>query len=181
MTHNVVKANKMVAKNVDAYVRPVTSASDIDNGNIFALNSKYATSGSGMEVWLATQPTTSHYTGLWMAMEPEIPMLVSGTNVYRGIGTVQNFYNLAGQVFTAVKPQAGDIIVMTDDGLTGSHSTGSYIVATGDDFKFNWAAAAPASGSLCYGKFLNTTYISLPDGSIGTQRVTAYQFEIMAN
>jgi hypothetical protein len=78
-----------------------------------------------------------------------------------------------------VKLVAGDIFSITADGLTGSHTTGSYIVAVDGDAKWNWAALPAASAA--YAQFLNTTYFSIPDGTIGSQRVTAYQFEVKSN
>ena len=46
-----------------------------------------------------------------------------------------------------------------------------------------WLATKPAtaSGLLCSFKLVGTTYISIADGSIGTQRTTAYQFECVDN
>jgi hypothetical protein len=180
MTHAVVNMSKIHAKSQDADVRPVVSSGcALDNGNIFTLNGKYATSGSGLEVWSASLPATGSLVGVWTAFEPEVPFATAGTNVYRGLGTVQDFYNPANQVFTAVKLVAGDIFSITDDGLKGSHSTGSFIVAVDGEAKWAWAAIPAASAAYC--QFLNTTYFSIPDGSIGTQRVTAYQFEVKSN
>lgn len=180
MTHSVVNAAKIAAQSVESYVRPVVSSGcNIDNGNIFSLNGKYATSGSGMEVWAVTLPATGSLTGVWMALEPEIPSAFSGTKQYRGLGTVQEFYNAANQVFTAVKLVAGDIFTITDDGLKGAHSTGSIICAVDGEPIWVWSAVPAASAAYC--QFLNTTYFSIPDGSISTQRVTAYQFEVKSN
>ena len=180
MTHSVVNADKIHAQTTEADVRPVVSSGcNIDNGNIFYLNGKFSTSGSGMEVWNLVPPATGSLTGLWMALEPEVPTLWNGTRAYRGFGTVQDFYNAASQVFSAVKLVAGDIFTITGDGLTGSHSTGSYIVAVDGDAKWNWAALPAASAA--YAQFLNTTYFSIPDGTIGSQRTTAYQFEVKSN
>lgn len=46
-----------------------------------------------------------------------------------------------------------------------------------------WTATQPAtaSGLLCSFKLVGTTYISIADGSINTQRVTAYQLECVDN
>lgn len=180
MTHAVVNAAKIHAQTTEADVRPVVSSGcNIDNGNIFSLNGKYATSGSGMEVWAVTGPATGSLVNLWMALEPEIPSAFAGTKQYRGLGTVQDFYNAANQVFTGVKLVAGDIFSITSDGLKGDHSTGSFICAVDGEYKWAWAAYPAASAA--YAQFLNTVYFSIPDGSISDQRVTAYQFEVKAN
>ncbi len=46
-----------------------------------------------------------------------------------------------------------------------------------------WSATQPAtaSGLLFSCKLIGTTYISIADGSIGTQRITAYEFEVVDN
>lgn len=46
-----------------------------------------------------------------------------------------------------------------------------------------WTATQPATGSglKLSLKLLGTTYVSIADGSIGTQRATAYQFEVADN
>jgi hypothetical protein len=178
--HAVVNAAKISAQTVESFVRPVVSSGcDIDNGNVFTMVGKYSTSGSGMEVWSAVVPATGSLVGVWMALEPEIPSAYAGTKQYRGLGTVRDFYNAANQVFTAVKLQPGDIFSITDDGLKGSHSTGSYICTTDGELKWLWAAFPAPSAA--YARFLNTVYFSIPDGSISDQRVTAYQFEVVAN
>ena len=46
-----------------------------------------------------------------------------------------------------------------------------------------WTATQPATGSgllLSLG-LLGTTYVSIADGSIGTQRVSAYEFQVVSN
>lgn len=175
MTHTVVIPNKIVAKDIDAWVRPARSASAIDNGMVFNLLSK--TSGSGYEeVWAVTQPTTGSLSGVWMALEPELPMLVSGTKVYNGIGTIQDFYTSASTVFTAVKPQVGDIITVTSDAfVSGTAPTaGQYAVVVAD----SWLLTAQATTGVGQSwKFLGTQNIPLADGTIGSQRITGYQLE----
>ena len=175
--HAVLQTNKIAAKDIDAYVRPVVSASAIDNGNVFSLLYKSSTSGES-QVWVAVTPATGSLVGLWMAAEPEIPSAYAGTKQYRGLGTIQDFYNVAGQVFTAIKPVAGDIITITAEDLDSS-STQAFAVASNGSLKFTWAAAPSASAMSL--RYLATTYISLPDGGINNQRTAAFQFEVLSN
>jgi len=92
--HAVVIANKIAAEDVGAYVRPVIAQEDIDNGNIFSLVAKSSTAGES-EVWNAVVPTTGSLTGLWMALEPELPFAKIGSRQYNGLGTIQDFYTSA--------------------------------------------------------------------------------------
>jgi len=176
MAHGVLIANKMASKDVDAWVRPVYSGSALDNGNVVQLLAKSASTGYS-EVWLGTAPTSASATDCWMVNEPPIPYLVSGTNVYNGLGTITDFYVSASTVFTAVKLQKGDIITLTADNLD-SGTAQAYAVPVLGTFKFAWAAAASTGLSL---RYLNTTYIPSADGTIGSGRITAFQFEVIGN
>jgi hypothetical protein len=180
MGHTVVIANKIMAKDNDSLVRPVISTgSALDNGTFFSLLDKTSASATEAEVWATTVPTTGSLTGLWMALEPEIPSVFAGSKQYRGLGTVQDFYNSASTVFTAVKLQPGDIFTLTVEGLD-SGTVAAYAVAVSATYKLNWSAVGLVGTSLTC-RYLRTRYISIPDGSIGTQRVTAYEFEVWQN
>ena len=104
--------------------------------------------------------------------------MVLTSSKYRGLDPdVRNFINAIGDVFSVYKPELGDIITLTDDGITGTKGANTFITATDGDPFLNWNTAV-VSG-LSY-KLIGTTYLSLATGSIDTQRVTAYQFECVA-
>jgi hypothetical protein len=176
MAHNVLIANKMMAKNVDSLVRPAYSGSALDNGNVVQLLGVSAKTGYE-EVWLATAPTSASATDCWIVNEPEIPFLASGTNVYNGLGTITDFYVSASTVFSANKLQKGDIITVTVDALD-SATPQAYAVPVLGTFKLAWAAAASTGLSF---RYLSTTYIPSADGSIGSGRITAYRLECIGN
>ena len=82
-------------------------------------------------------------TGLWMAYSPEVVVTISGTNKFKGIDPdVRNFVNISGDVLSAFKPQVGDILTMTVDGITGTISTNTYAVAANGQYALAWAASA---------------------------------------
>lgn len=182
MSHAILIQNRVAAASVDSYNRSAIagSAVDLDNGNVFRLDSQSATSGES-EVWAVTAPTTSGSTmnNLWMAYSPEVVVTVSGTKQYKGIDPdPQDFYNLGGKVFDAFKLQVGDIITLTGDALSGSAESAYANSATGV-YKLAWGASQTASALSL--RYLATTYVSLATGAIDTQRVTAYKFEVIAN
>jgi hypothetical protein len=84
-------------------------------------------------------------SGLWMAYSPEVVTVVSAAgNKYKGLTPdPREFTNLEGEVFDAFKPQVGDIITITADGI-GDTAIGSntYAVAKDGQYKLDWAAAA---------------------------------------
>lgn len=178
MSYGVLVQEKVAALNIDSLNRSAVSASPIENGMVMNLLSKATAaslSTSGSEVWQATYPVTGSLINLWMAYEPEVVLTSSGNSYYKGIDPdPRNFVTPAGYVFSVYKPQLGDMILLTDDALTGSVSTGNFVVAADADYQLTWAAANGAG--LTY-RYLGVSYISIADGSIGTQRVTARKFE----
>ncbi len=182
MSHGVLVQEKVAALNIDSLNRSCYSASSIDNGNVFNLLTKTAAgtlSSTGSEVWTATAPNTltGSSTDIWMAYEPEVVVTVSGTQKFKGIDPdPRNFYNIAGDVFSAFKLQLGDLLLMTTDCLTGSVKS-AYAIVNDGVYTLLWSATTPASGIVL--KYLAESYISIGTGSIGTQRVTAYKFEVV--
>ena len=179
MSQNVLQPRAYAALNIDSLNRPVidhgATASDIDNGNIFTLDSKY-TSGSLTEVWEVTAPTSASDANLWMAYSNDEVILTSAK--FKGIDPdVRNFKNEANKVFSAIKPQIGDIYVMTADGFSNTFSSHTYASCIDGSFKLYWQSAAAAAG-LDF-KYIATTYISIHTSSstIDMQRTTAYELE----
>jgi len=182
MSHAVLIKNSVAATDNRVFNRSAFSGSavtDIDNGNIFNLQSQ-GTSGSASEVWLVTMGASGSLIGMWMAASPEVPITVDGVLIYKGLNSdPRNFYNVGGKVFDAIKPQPGDIITLTADALD-SGTAQAFAVAGAGSFKFAWAAA-PAGTSVTCLRYLATTYISIGSGAIDSQRVTSFKFEVLYN
>lgn len=176
--HAVMIPNAVAAKDIDAWNRSAVASVDVDNGNIVILTTRSSTAGEG-EVFNAVTPSTSDgLTGVWIVGEPEV-VLTDGK--YKGLDpNPQHFYNVAGDVFTVFKPALGDIITLTAEGLAGTKSTNGYAIAVNSTggLKPVWNSTA-GSGVFAL-KLLETSYISIADGSIGNQRTTAYVFEVVA-
>jgi hypothetical protein len=114
-------------------------------------------------------------------------MIYSGDEIvvtaakYKGLDPdPRNFFTAASAVVSAYKPALGDIILMTTDSLAGAYSVGvtTHINATDSTggYQLEWGNSQTAS-VLSYKLLLPVKYISIADGSIGTQRVNAYEFE----
>ena len=178
-THAVLVPNMIMAMNIDSLNRHVIdlgdSASSIDNGNVFELASRYTpTSGSLAEVWELQVPDSASATDLWMAYSGDEVVLTDSK--YKGLDPdPRNFYSASNTVFSAYKPQIGDIITVTAAGFENTFSSHSYAMTVYDSFKLTWTSSAPTAG--LYYNYLETTYISLPTGAIDDQRVTAYRLE----
>lgn len=174
MAHGVLIPEAIAAMNTDSLNRSVAStASSIDNGFVLLLTGKIGTSGSGAEVWTATTPATGSLSGLWMAYDgEEIPVTDSR---YKGLDPdPRNAYIAQNKVFSAFKPQVGDIILVTPEALTGSVST--YANAVNGAYQLTWAATSGAGQSW---KLLGTKYISIHSSAstVDMQRATAYELE----
>jgi hypothetical protein len=178
-THNVLIQRKVAAKNIDSLNRSAVHATEaFDNGNLVSLSGISSTTGEG-EVFSAAVPATATLGALWMVYTPEVVLTASGTKQFKGINVdPQDFEVPALAVMDVFKPQIGDIITMTGDGIaTGSGVGAAYAVATDGVKKLTWASAAISGMSF---KYLGIDYISLSSGAINTQRVTAYKFECVA-
>lgn len=171
MAHAVLIPSAIAALNVDSYNRSVSASGIIDNGNILTMGAEF-TSGSLTEVFAVT-PASASGTNLWMAYSGD-EIIVTDAK-YKGLDPdPRNFFNAAGSVFSAYKPQVGDIIVLTADAFSNSFSSHTHAAAQAG-VALLWTAAQAASG-LCY-KYIATTYISIATGAINNQRVTAYKLE----
>lgn len=177
MANGVVIKSLVMAQNVDSLNRVAISADstpiDVQNGSVGYLDGKSTTAGEG-EVWNFKAPVTASLSNLWMAASPE-DVLTDGK--YKGLDPdPRNFINVKGKTFDVFQPKVGDIITLTADAVEGSANT--YVVATNTKPKLQWAAAAVSGLSL---KLIATKTISIGIGSLGsTQRVTAYEFEVVA-
>jgi hypothetical protein len=180
MTHTVLVASKMMARDNDALVRSVYANDNIDNGWVFSASAIAATSGSLGEVFYTTTPVTGSLTGLWMMNEPELPFLASGTNKYNGIGVITDWYVSASSVATANKPMVGDIITLTVDAFNTAPTAGQYALATNGSYKLTVGAASNVGTGFCV-RVLNVAYIPFADGTIGSSRLTAYRCEVTYN
>lgn len=176
MSHVVMIPNAVQAMNVDALNRSAKSASDVDNGNLVVLSA--VGTGNETEVWTALVPSTANgLTGVWMAGEPEVVLTASK---YKGIDPdPRNYYNEIGKVFSVFKPKVGDIITLTADGVAGTKSTNTFVNATDTTGGLKPVWGATQTSSVFSMQLLETTYISIADGSIGSQRVTAYRFVVV--
>jgi hypothetical protein len=171
MAYAVVNKAKVMAKNVDSLNRTGKHSSALEDGVVGGL-----TVASGTEVGTYVTPATGALTNLWMIASPEI-VAINGT--YRiGANDPRDFINPANVAFEAFKPQIGDIIVATADTFGGTKGSNGFVVATNAQTQLQWAAAAVSGLSL---KYVEDTYLSIGTGAIGSQRVTAYRFEVVAN
>jgi len=174
MANGVLIQDSVMAKDIDSLNRTAKSAADINNGYALILASKEAGVGE-LDVWAATQPATGTLEGLWMAYSPE---LVLTGDKYKGLDPdPRNFTNIAGDVFDVFKPMIGDIITLTADALSGSVNT--HVIAADSAYTLAWNAGVAASTLSLL--LIKTTSISIGLGTIATQKVTAYQFEVVHN
>jgi hypothetical protein len=172
----IVIPDAIAAMNVDAWNRNAVCASAVENGMIMYFSAK-STTAQQEEVWTAARPASgAGLVNLWMAYEPE---LVVTNAQYKGLDPdVRNFEVAIGKIFTVFFPRIGDIITVNEEAITGSKATGDYAVATASSWRLNWAASGSVSGLVF--QHIGTTTISIADGSIGTQRIVAYQLECIA-
>lgn len=176
MAKSILIPTLTTAKNVDALNRSFIGEVDLDNGNVFG-KGELSASANESQVYEATAP--EELTGLWMAYSPEDVVLTDGLGNQFKVGTLdpRAFTNTAGVVFSGFKPQVGDLVLISADGIEGEAA--AYAVAAAGSNKLKFAAAAVEGLSF---KVVEATYISVASANnIGSQRVTAYLLECVAN
>lgn len=175
---SVLVVNKIAAEDLGSLNRSAVINAEVVNGSIYQLASGYsATAGEG-EVFTATLPATSALSNLWMTNEALVNQAEINGKIVRGITIDPRDFSIpANKAFSVFKPQVGDIITITADGLAGTKSTNTFVVAANASALLTWAASAASGLSF---KLLETTYLSIGSGAIDTQRVTAYRFECVA-
>ena len=174
MANNILIQNSVMAKNVDSLNRSAKSAAEMINGYLVSLTAKETGAGE-VDLWTIAQPTTGDLYSLWMVYAPEIVV----TNAqYKGLDPdPRNFSIAIGDPVDCFKPQVGDIITLSADAISGSVDT--HIVAANAAYKPAWASAVAAATFSAI--LIKTTYISIGLGTIASQKVVAYEFEVLDN
>ena len=175
MAYGVLVPTSIVSKHIDAWQRNVVDADSIEQGSVLVMGGRSATAGED-EVFDISKPATGSLTNLWMAYSGD-EMVLSALK-YRGLDPdPRNFINKAGDVFSAYRPQLFDIIKVNADALSGTYitSTTTHVNATDANWQLVWGNSQTAS-VLSY-KLLAVSYMSLADGGINDQRITAYLLE----
>lgn len=169
MNHAVIVKSQTASSNIDAYMRNAVAEDDLDNGNIFILETQRSDGGVDNEVWEATAPVTGKLAGVWVACSP-------WTKVRRGevIGDPREMYNEKGKVFDAAFLQPKDVFTVTAEALGGTAGDNKYVVATNGSFKMTWAAE-PVAGAFC-AKLIKQTTIG--DSAFS---LPAFKFEVIRN
>ena len=168
------------AKNVDIFNRSFVSTADLDNGNVFS-KGELSTDANESQVYQTATPATGSLNDLWMAFTAEDVVLTDDLGNQFKVGNLdpRAFTNTAGTVFSGFKPQVGDLIVLSADGINGTIDDETYVVAANGSSKLAPASAAISGLSF---KIVETTYISVASANaIGSQRVPAYLLECVAN
>ena len=177
MAKSILVPTLTAAKNIDALNRSFVGAVDLDNGNVFE-KGELSTNVNESQVYNAVAPTT--LSGLWMAFSPEDVVLTDGLGNQFKVGTLdpRAFTNTAGVVFSGFQPKEGDLVLISADGISGEAAK-AYAVATNGSSVLAFADNAISGLSF---KVVETTYISVASANnIGSQRVTAYLLECVAN
>lgn len=159
-------------------VKTFIHTTDVDNGFVFQ-KSTLSTDADKSQVYTIAAPATGALSDLFMAFTAESNVIVGKDGNQYKIGDLnpQAFTNIAGQVFNGHRITVGDKIKVTAEALAGTKGENEYVVAANGTMKLTWAAAAISGVTF---KLESESYFSIPQGTIGSQRVTAYILECVA-
>lgn len=174
MAKIVLIPSLVAAKNIDSLNQSFLDASnDYDNGMVFNAGAYDA------ENQTYTPAAISDLHNVFMAFSPEDTITVDemGNQYKIGLNDPRNFTNAKGLVFSAYRPQVGDKILISADGIEGTADDFA-VVATGEA-KLQYASAAVAG--LSYKVVDDSAYISIGGATnIGSQRIAAVLLECVA-
>lgn len=180
MAYGVMIPEKIMATDLGSLNVSVVAGSSLENGMVLRLSGLSVTSGYG-ECFAGLLPTTGSIAGLYMVYSPEVVVVTSGNNKFKGIDQdPRNFIMSASTVADAYKPQPGDVVLLSEDCFSGARSSNTYANAAVDGWQLVWGTTQTGT-ALSY-QYLGTDYITIGSGSsIGDTRLTAYRMLCLAN
>ena len=174
MAKIVLIPSLVAAKNIDSLNQSFLDASnDYDNGMV--LNAGAYDSASQTY----TPDAISDLHNVFMAFSPEDTIITDSMgNEYKiGINDPRTFTNVKGKVFSAYRPQVGDKILISAEGIEGTAD--DFAVVAAGESKLQYASAAVSGVS--YKVLDDSAYISIGGATnIGSQRVSAILLECVA-
>lgn len=174
MAYSVLVAGAIQASNVDSLNKFAKCTTDaLENGNVVKLGNLSSTDGED-EVYLAATPATSTLdTDIFYIVNEPVNVLTDSK--YRGLNDDPTNFNIAsGTVFTCFKPEIGDEIVISEDGLAGTKSTNDYVIPADDTASLTWSAST-SSVSMAF-ELIESTTIEVPASTFYDRKKTAYKF-----
>lgn len=176
MAKIVLVPSSVAAKNIDTLNQSfLDSSNNYDNGMVF----KAGAYDSANQTYTPAAIGSGELHDVFMAYSPEDTVIVDSMgNQYKiGINDPRNFTNVKGSVFSAYRPQVGDKILISADGITGTADDYAIVVAGANKLAY---ASAAVSG-LSYKVLDASAYITIGGASaIGSQRVAAVLLECVA-
>ena len=176
--NTVLEQTLTAAKNIDTLNGSFIHTADLPNGSVFTKGDK-----SSAQVYEVADVEAGALDNLWMASNPVDVVLTDAIgNQYKpGILDPRAFTNKSGLVFSAFKPQKGDLITMTSEGFTNAYDAqNTYANVTANSNKLTFGQTQTAD-ALSF-KVVEVTYISIASASaLGSQRVPAYLLECVHN
>lgn len=177
--NTVLEQTLTAAKNIDTLNGSFIHVADLPNGSVFTKGNK-----NSAQVYEVGAIEAGALDNLWMASNPVDVVLtdVTGNQYKPGILDPRAFTNKSGLVFSAFKPQKGDLITITADGFTNEYEAGTHLYAnvTAGSNKLTFGATQTAD-ALSFA-IVEVTYISIASASaLGSQRVPAYLLECVHN
>ena len=164
----------VAAKNVDSYNASfIDSTNDIDNGMVFAAGD-YST-----EQVYEVAAIGEDLHNIYMAFSPEDTIITDAMgNEYKiGINDPRTFTNVAGKVFSGYRPQVGDKILISADGIEGTADDFAVVAAGENKLQYSHEVV----DGLSYKVLNDSDYISIGGATnIGSQRVEAVLLECVA-
>ena len=168
MAYSVLITGEVAARNVDALRKIGKATFDLENGHVVVLGDVSTAKDENYVHTVDVPSTDTLATGVFYMVDEPVNVLVAGK--YSGLSDdPMEFYIPTGKVFTMYKPQIGDEIIITANGLAGVKGDNIYVAPADGTTKLTWTN--DISGVALAYKCVGNTYVSC-----GNERVAAYRF-----
>lgn len=168
--------SSIMATNVDAKNRFAKASFDVDGGCLIALT---APTAQGDEVFTATKPATGGLGDLWVAYNPSEHITGGFTELQ---ADPRELTNVAGRVFTAFKPEVGDIFVLGVDCVDSASQTataGKFLEAKNGQTTWTKADSATTGSTAVEIKQVVTIPFPAAKGHIGMDKAKGFKVEVV--
>lgn len=170
----VLVPTQIAAMNIDSLNSDaICTTADLANGSVVVRGALSTVAGQS-ELFTVSAPAST-LTDLWMVYSPEVVVLKSGSNIFKGLSAdPRDFTNIQNYPLNIFKPRVGDLITVTAEAFASELGTNTFANATTGEFKLTPAAAEGTGLSF---KVLNANKFI----SIGNERVPAVLLECTKN
>jgi hypothetical protein len=169
-THVIFQKGKLASTHIDAYLRSVKCATDLDNGNLVRITGLET---GEKDLWTASTPTTASITAeeVYIVDEP-VRNLIGGSYAI-DVQDPREFYVPAGLAARVRKLTVGDTCYVSAAGFSSTPTVGQYAIPANTSLLLAPAASLSGATVVAFKVVATHTFYC------GTTSVSGYRLEVV--